>query len=74
MHVIELAHAAHLLRGGELVLSTGIALPYDPAGLGRYVADLASVGVSALAVELGSPLLPVLPDALVPRPATISCR
>jgi purine catabolism regulator len=54
VHVIELAEAAHLLRGGELVLSTGIALPDDPAGLARYVADLASVGVSALAVELGS--------------------
>ena len=47
VHVIELAQAAHLLRGGELVLSTGIALPDDPAGLSRYVAELASVGVSA---------------------------
>jgi hypothetical protein len=26
VHVIELAEAAHLLRGGELVLSTGIVL------------------------------------------------
>ena len=65
VHVIELAQAAHLLRGGELVLSTGIALPDDPAGLGRYVADLASVGVSALAVELGSRYSRSLPDALV---------
>jgi purine catabolism regulator len=65
VHVIELAEAAHLLRGGELVLSTGIALPDDPAGLARYVADLASVGVSALAVELGSRYARTLPDALV---------
>ncbi len=65
VHVIELAEAAHLLRGGELVLSTGIALPGDPAGLARYVADLASVGVSALAVELGSRYARSLPDALV---------
>jgi purine catabolism regulator len=65
VHVIELAEAAHLLRGGELVLSTGIALPDDPAGLTRYVADLASVGVSALAVELGSRYARSLPDALV---------
>jgi PucR family transcriptional regulator, purine catabolism regulatory protein len=65
VHVIELAEAAHLLRGGELVLSTGIALPDDPAGLARYVADLASVGVSALAVELGSRYARSLPDALV---------
>jgi purine catabolism regulator len=65
VHVIELAQAAHLLRGGELVLSTGIALPEDAAGLGRYVAELASVGVSALAVELGSRYARSLPPALV---------
>jgi PucR family transcriptional regulator, purine catabolism regulatory protein len=65
VHVIELAEAAHLLRGGELVLSTGIALPDEPAGLTRYVADLASVGVSALAVELGSRYSRSLPAALV---------
>jgi PucR family transcriptional regulator, purine catabolism regulatory protein len=65
VHVIELAQAAHLLRGGELVLSTGIALPDDAAGLAHYVADLASVGVSALAVELGSRYSRSLPPALV---------
>lgn len=65
VHVIELAQAAHLLRGGELVLSTGIALPGDAAGLSRYIADLASVGVSALAVELGSRYVSALPAALV---------
>ena len=65
VHVIELAHAAHLLRGGELVLSTGIALPEDAAGLGQYVAELASVGISALAVELGSRYARSLPPALI---------
>lgn len=65
VHVIELAEAGHLLRGGELVLSTGIALPPDPAGLTRYVADLAAVGVSAVAVELGSRYVRDLPAALV---------
>jgi purine catabolism regulator len=65
VHVIELAQAAHLLRGGELVLSTGIALPDDAAGLGRYVAELASVGVSGLAVELGSRYARNLPSALI---------
>ena len=70
VHVIELAEAAHLLRGGELVLSTGIALPDDPSGLTRYVADLASVGVSALAVELGSRYARSLPAALVSAAAS----
>jgi purine catabolism regulator len=65
VHVIELAEAGHLLRGNELVLSTGIALPPDADGLGRYVAGLASAGVSALAVELGSRYVRALPRALV---------
>jgi PucR family transcriptional regulator, purine catabolism regulatory protein len=65
VHVIELAEARHLLRGGELVLTTGIALPPDAAGLTRYVAGLAAAGVSAVAVELGSRYVRELPAALV---------
>jgi PucR family transcriptional regulator, purine catabolism regulatory protein len=53
VHAIEFADAARLLRGGELVLATGIVLPDEGALLDAYVADLASVGVAALAVELG---------------------
>ncbi len=34
VHAIELADAARLLRGGELVLTTGIALPEAPARAG----------------------------------------
>ena len=33
VHVLELADAAHLLQGGELVLTTGIALPDDATRL-----------------------------------------
>ncbi|HXS62592.1 MAG TPA: PucR family transcriptional regulator ligand-binding domain-containing protein [Streptosporangiaceae bacterium] len=65
VHVIELAEARHLLRGGELVLTTGIALPPDAPGLTRYVAGLAAAGVSAVAVELGSRYVRELPAALV---------
>jgi PucR family transcriptional regulator, purine catabolism regulatory protein len=65
VHVIELAEAGHLLRGGELVLSTGIALPPDADGLARYVAGLAAAGVCGLAVELGTRYVRDLPRALV---------
>src|SRR5712691_11801480 len=68
VHVLELADAAHLLQGGELVLTTGVALPAEPSLLARYAADLASVGgtgVSALAVELGRRYVGALPAALV---------
>ncbi len=68
VHVLELADAAHLLQGGELVLTTGVALPAEPALLARYAADMASAGgsgVSALAVELGRRYVGALPGVLV---------
>jgi purine catabolism regulator len=65
VHAIELADAARLLRGGELVLTTGIALPDEGAQLDGYVAGLAAVGVSALAVELGRRYTGRLPAGFV---------
>jgi PucR family transcriptional regulator, purine catabolism regulatory protein len=65
VHAIELADAARLLRGGELVLTTGIALPDGEDELGAYVDGLAGVGVSAVAVELARRYSGGLPGALV---------
>lgn len=65
VHVAEVTDLAHLLRGGELVLTTGIALPDDTEALRRYVTDLAGAGVSGIAVELGRKYRRRLPDALV---------
>ena len=64
VHAIEQADAARLLHGGELVLSTGIALPDEPEPLADYAAALAAAGVSGLAVELGR-RYDRLPEALV---------
>ena len=64
-HVAEVTDLAHLLRGGELVLTTGIALPDAAAALRRYVTDLAEAGDSGIAVELGRKYRRRLPDALV---------
>jgi Purine catabolism regulatory protein-like family/PucR C-terminal helix-turn-helix domain/GGDEF-like domain len=65
VHALELADVGRLLRGGELVLSTGIALPESSSGLADYVASLARVGVAGLAVELGRRYTDALPPALV---------
>jgi len=65
VHAIEVADAARLLHGGELVLTTGIALPDDPSLQARYIAELAAVGVAGLAVELGRRYAGRLPPALV---------
>jgi purine catabolism regulator len=64
-HVAEVADIAHLLRGGELVLTTGLLLPDDDAGLTRYVDDLAAVGAAGLVVELVRRWSDRVPGALV---------
>ncbi|MGW4489471.1 PucR family transcriptional regulator [Amycolatopsis sp. NPDC004368] len=64
-HVAEVADIAHLLRGGELVLTTGVALPDDGPSLARYVGDLAEVGVAGVVVELVRHWSDRLPNALV---------
>ncbi|MEV0454250.1 PucR family transcriptional regulator [Catellatospora methionotrophica] len=53
VHSAEVPDIATLLRGGELVLTTGIGLPSDDAGVRAFISDLAEVGVAGLIVELG---------------------
>ncbi|WP_037572393.1 PucR family transcriptional regulator [Phaeacidiphilus oryzae] len=65
VHVSELPDVAGVLRGGELILTTGIALPEQREGLARYVQDLDEVGVAGLAVEFGRRYFETLPRALV---------
>ncbi|MCF2434253.1 PucR family transcriptional regulator ligand-binding domain-containing protein [Streptomyces thinghirensis] len=52
VHITELTDPASFLKGGELVLTTGMPLPDDPAGVRRYVDELADVGAAALVIEL----------------------
>ncbi|MFD8318043.1 PucR family transcriptional regulator [Kitasatospora purpeofusca] len=65
VHVSELPDVAGMLQGGELVLSTGIALPEDREGLARYVRELADIGVAGLVIEYGRRYFDSLPRALV---------
>ena len=65
VHVSELVDIAPLLRGGELVLTTGIALPDERERLERYVAELAGVGASGVIVELGRKYASTPPGTLV---------
>src|ERR687893_2124522 len=50
-HVIEMRDPDDLLKGGELVLTTGLGAGEDG---GLWVASLIAQGMAALAVELGS--------------------
>lgn len=65
VHVAEVPDIASLLGGSELVLTTGIGLPADNAGLRAFIADLAAVGVAGLVVELGRRYFGGVPRAMV---------
>ncbi|WP_416903380.1 PucR family transcriptional regulator [Micromonospora echinospora] len=64
VHVAEVPDIATLLRGGELVLTTGIGLPADDAGLRAFIETLADVRVSGLVVELGRRYFGGVPRAM----------
>ncbi len=64
VHIAEVPDIAKLLKGGELLLATGIAFPDDAAGLTSYVDELAEAGASGLVVELVR-RYHVMPPALV---------
>lgn len=66
VHSAEVPDIAHLLRGGDLVLTTGIALPDDDEALGGYVEQLFHAGAAGLVVELGRHWTE-LPPAMVQR-------
>src|ERR1700733_11771935 len=71
VHAVEVTdHVARLLRGGELILSTGIALPESDEALASYVAELAAAGVAGLAIALGRRDWVSLPAALVSAAAS----
>ncbi len=52
VHITELTDPASFLKGGELVLTTGVPLPGDTSEVRRYVDELADAGAAALVLEL----------------------
>lgn len=65
VHSSEVIDIAHLLRGGELLLTAGFALASaDPDRLRRYVRELSARRVAGVAIETGSQL-PRIPTELV---------
>lgn len=65
VHTTELTDIAPLLREGDLLLSTGIAMPEDPDELSDYAAGLRESGAVGLVVELGRRWRDELPAPLV---------
>ncbi|MET8686249.1 PucR family transcriptional regulator [Streptomyces sp. NPDC004732] len=64
VHAGEVPNIASLLKGGELLLTTGLGLGSRPAEQRAFVRNLAERGIAALVVELG-PRFTRLPAAIV---------
>ncbi|MGC9544495.1 PucR family transcriptional regulator [Streptomyces sp. UG1] len=64
VHAGEVPNIASLLKGGELLLTTGYGLGNRPADQRAFVRTLAERGIAALVVELGTRFTR-LPSALV---------
>jgi PucR family transcriptional regulator, purine catabolism regulatory protein len=54
VHTAEVPNIAGLLRGGELLLMTGVRLPDSDAGLARFISELAERRLAGLVIELGA--------------------
>src|SRR5215213_5305141 len=63
-HVIEMADPSDLLKGGELVLTTGFRGGRPGGRPARLVASVIEQGAAALAVELGSTWRERVPEAV----------
>jgi purine catabolism regulator len=65
VHIIDVADSSDLLRGGELVLTTGLGPGQDRAAQIRFIEDLSEQGAAGLVIELGFSYRTAVPEALV---------
>lgn len=64
IHVSELVDPTGYLDGGEVLLTTGMALPLTPSGCRAYVQRLHRLGIAALVLGLG-PVHTEVPRVLI---------
>jgi len=65
VHVLDVPEPNELLRGGELVLSTGAGAGDEPRTQRRFVRSLADQNAAGLLIELGYSFQDSLPPALI---------
>ncbi len=64
VHIAEPADIADLLRGGELILTTGMGIAANASVQKRYLAELSAAGASGLMIELGRTFQRI-PDSMI---------
>ncbi|MGK2956006.1 MAG: PucR family transcriptional regulator [Solirubrobacterales bacterium] len=65
VHSLDVPDVSNLLRGGEMILTTGVSIGSDASAQRRFVRDLVAEGAVGIAVELGFAWHRELPSALV---------
>jgi purine catabolism regulator len=65
VHSLDVPDVANLLRGGEMILTTGVSVGADSDAQRGFVRDLVAEGAVGVAVELGFAWHRELPKALV---------
>lgn len=65
VHSLDVPDVSNLLRGGEMILTTGVSIGSDATAQRRFVRDLVAEGAVGVAVELGFAWHRELPAALV---------
>jgi PucR family transcriptional regulator, purine catabolism regulatory protein len=65
VHVVDVPEPDELLRGGELVLSTGLGPGLDEAAQRRFIRSLSDQEAAGLLIEIGYAYKRALPAALV---------
>lgn len=65
VHPLDVPDVSDLLRGGEMILTTGVSIGEDATAQRRFVRDLEAEGAVGIAVELGFAWSRELPKALV---------
>src|SRR4051812_6024069 len=64
-HVLDTVDPSGLLKGGELVLTTGIGAGGRAADQARWIANVLDQGAAAIAVELGTTWREQVPEPIV---------
>ncbi|MDQ2699934.1 MAG: PucR family transcriptional regulator [Actinomycetota bacterium] len=65
VHSLDVPDVSNLLRGGEMILTTGVSIGSDASAQRRFVRDLVAEGAVGIVVELGFAWHRELPAPLV---------
>lgn len=65
VHPLDVPDVSDLLRGGEMILTTGVSIGANATTQRRFIRDLESEGAVGVAIELGFAWQRELPEALV---------